>query len=388
MKMKNFQEILSVCAVGLLALGLAGCGKHDAPPPKMAFPVKMAQAIEMNAPILINAFGTTKEQMSVDIVPQVSGQLLQTFIKDGAVVTNGQKLFQIDERDYAARVQQTAAAIAADKAQLELARLTMERNQPLLEKKLISPEDFDTIKTKFAAVSAALQADEAAHALAQLNLTRCTITAPLAGVCSVRYADDGNLVGAGVTRLVNIRSYDPLFVDFSVSEEYLPLVRGALVAGPVKLDILPRGDTNIYSAKLDMIDNAVSTMTGTIQLRGSAANADLKLWAQQFVTVRVHAGMVPGAIMVPEGAVQFGKQGAYLFVITDKNTADMRVVQLGVRVGDLVQVLGGVKAGENVVVLGQLMLFPGAPVLDASKPPPAQPPAAAAPVAKGEHAGK
>ena len=354
----------------------------------MMFPVKMAPAVEMNAPILINAFGTTKEQMSVDIVPQVSGQLLKTFIKDGAVVTNGQRLFQIDDRDYAARVQQTEAAIAADKAQLELARMTVTRNQPLLEKKLISPEDFDTIKTKAAGAAAALQADEAAHDLAVLNLSRCTITAPLAGVCSVRYADDGNLVGAGTTRLVNIRSYDPLFVDFSVSEEYLPLVRGALAAGPVKLELLPRGDTNVYSAQLDVIDNAVSTMTGTIQLRGSAANAELKLWAQQFVTVRVHAGMVPGAIMVPEGAVQFGKQGPYLFVITDKNTADMRVVQLGVRVGDLVQVLGGVKAGENVVVLGQLMLFPGAPVMDASKPPPAPPATAAAPAAKSEHAGK
>ncbi|MCX7009416.1 MAG: efflux RND transporter periplasmic adaptor subunit, partial [Kiritimatiellaeota bacterium] len=79
----------------------------------------------------------------------------------------------------------------------------------------------------------------------------------------------------------------------------------------------------------------------------------------------------------PEGAVQFGKQGSYLYVITDKSAADMRVVQLGVRVGDLVQVVSGVKAGENVVVLGQLMLFPGAPVMDASKPPPAAPPAAA-----------
>ena len=369
----------------LLVVGLAGCGKPAGAPPKMMFPVKMATAVEMNAPILINAFGTTKEQMSVDIVPQVSGQLLKTFIKDGAVVTNGQRLFQIDDRDYAARVQQTEAAMAADKAQLELARMTVTRNQPLLEKKLISPEDFDTIKTKAAGAAAALQADEAAHDLAVLNLSRCTITAPLAGVCSVRYADDGNLVGAGTTRLVNIRSYDPLFVDFSVSEEYLPLVRGALAAGPVKLELIPRGDTNTYSAQLDVIDNAVSTMTGTIQLRGSAANAELKLWAQQFVTVRVHAGVVPGAIMVPEGAVQFGKQGSYLFVITDKSTADMRVVQLGVRVGDLVQVLGGVKAGENVVVLGQLMLFPGAPVMDASKPPPA-PPAAA--VGNREHPGK
>ncbi len=372
-----------VVALAAVAV-MAGCGKHGAPPPKMAFPVRMTPAIQQDAPVLIKAFGTTKERMSVDIVPQVSGQLMKTFIKDGAVVTNGQTLFLIDPRDYAARVQQAEAAIAADKAQFELARLTVERNQPLLEKKLLSPEDFDTIKTKLAAATAALQADEAARALALLNLERCTITAPLAGVCSVRYADDGNLVAAGATRLVNIRSYDPLFVDFAVSEDYLPLIRSALAAGPVKLELQPRGDTNSYPAVLDVIDNAVSPLTGTIQLRGSAANPDLKLWAQQFVTVRVQAGVVPGAVLVPEGAVQFGKQGSYLFVITDKSTADLRGVQLGVRVGDLVQVLSGVKAGENVVVLGQLMLFPGAPVLDASKPPPAP----AAPEKKDAPAGK
>ena len=219
----------------LLVVAAAGCGKKQGPPPAMQFPVKLTPAIQMEAPVLINAFGTTKERMSVDIVPQVSGQMLKTFIKDGAVVTKDQPLFQIDPRDYAARVQQVEAALAADKANLELARLTVERNQPLLEKKLISAEDFDTLKTKAAAAAAAQQADEAQLALAQLNLSRCTITAPLDGICSVRYADDGNLVAAGQTRLVNIRSYDPLFVDFAISEEYLPLIRRALAAGPVKL---------------------------------------------------------------------------------------------------------------------------------------------------------
>ncbi|MCX6997533.1 MAG: efflux RND transporter periplasmic adaptor subunit [Kiritimatiellaeota bacterium] len=363
---------------------MAGCGKHAGPPPKMAFPVKLTPALPMDAPVLINAFGTTKARMSVDIVPQVSGQLLQTFIQDGAVVTNAQPLFQIDPRDYAARVQQAEAARAADQANRELARLTMERNQPLLEKKLISAEDFGTIKTRFAAASAALQADEALLALARLNLARCTIAAPLAGVCSTRTTDDGNLVAAGLTRLVNIRSYDPLFVDFSVSEDYLPLIRRALAAGPVKLELVPRGETNTYTATLDVIENAVSAQTGTIQLRGSAPNPDLKLWAHQFVSVRLHAGTVPGAVMVPEGAVQFGKQGPYLFVVSAQNTAELRPLQLGVRVGDLVQAVSGVQAGENVVVLGQLMLFPGAPVMDATQPPPAAAPTAAKIAREGE----
>ena len=352
-----------------LVVALAGCGKQGGPPPKMAFPVKLTPAIKMDAPVLITAFGNTEDRLSVDIVPQVSGLLMKTYIEDGAVVANGQPLFLIDPRDYAARVQQAEAAVAADQANLDLARLTFQRNQPLLAKKLISTEDFDTLKTKVDAAAAALKADEAQLAQARLNLERCTITAPLAGVCSKRFVDEGNLVAAGQSRLTNIRSYDPLDIQFSVSEEYLPLLRHVMATDPIKLEIIPRGATNRFYGTLTFLDNAVDSTTGTILLRGQVPNSDMKLWAHQFIDVHIVAGTIPDAVMVPEGVVQFGKQGPYLFVVTPDSKADLRLVKMGVRVGDLVQIESGVKAGESVVVLGQLMLFPGAPVMDVAKVP-------------------
>ena len=356
-----------------------GCGKKKGgPPTPPTMPVKAVPALKMDTPVVIHAFGNTKDLASVDLVPQVSGILVKTLIKDGSVVTNGQPLFQIDPSDYAARVRQVAGAVAADRANMEMSRVTLERNRPLLAKKLISTEDFDLLKTRTDAAAAQLQVDEALLEQARLNLTRCVITAPLAGVCSKRYLDEGNLVAAGQTKLTNIRSYDPIYVDFSVSEQYLPVLRQAMKDGAVPIEVFPRGDTNVYSGTLEFLDNAVSLQTGTILLRGQAPNPDLKLWAQQFVSVRVTAGVIKDAVMVPEGAVQFGKQGTYLFAVSPKNQAEMRPVKTGIRHNDLIQIISGVAAGENVVVLGQLMLYPGASVVDVSRLPPAGAPPAGA----------
>jgi len=332
--------------------------------------VQTAMSIQTNAPMIIGAFGNTEAYASVDILPQVSGVLLQTFVDHGALVTNGQPLFLIDPADYSTRVQQAEGSLTADQANLELARITVERNRPLLEKHLISAEDFDSLQARLAAAQGQFHADEASLAQARINLGRCSITSPLDGICSVRYIDRGNLVTAGLTKLINIRRYDPIYFTFPVSEQDFPTIRHALAAGPVSLEVKPRGETNTYRGTLQSLDNAVSTQTGTIRLRGEAANPDLKLWAGQFVDVHLLAGIASNAVMVPEGAVQFGKHGTFVFAVTSNQTADLRLVETGIRDGDQIQILGNLKAGEKVVVLGQLMLRPGAPLQEASAQPP------------------
>ena len=139
-----------------------------------------------------------------------------------------------------------------------------------------------------------------------------------------------------------------------------------MAAGPVRIEVMPRGDTNSYAGELVFLDNAVNHQTGTILLRGLVPNPDRKLWAQQFIEVRILAGIVRDAVMVPESAVQFGKDGPYAFVVTKDNKADLRLVKPGVRHDDLLQIIEGVAPGEKVVVLGQLMLYPGASVMEAA----------------------
>jgi multidrug efflux system membrane fusion protein len=196
-------------------------------------------------------------------------------------------------------------------------------------------------------------------------------------VCSKRLVDDGNLVIVGVTRLINIRSYDPLVVQFTVSEQYLQQLRAAKAAGVVPLEIRPRGDTNVYAGTLEFVDNAVNQQSGTILLRGQVPNPGLKLWAGQFAEIRAQVGLAKGAVMVPEAAVQFGKAGSYLFVVNAESKAEMRLVETGVRHNNSIEIVKNVAGGESVVVLGQLMLQPGAAVMDPARQAPAEAPAPA-----------
>ncbi|MEI6210605.1 MAG: efflux RND transporter periplasmic adaptor subunit [bacterium] len=366
----DFHAWMRLALGAFILSGISACTRQQGGPPVFPPPaVRTALAEQMDAPIVITAFGTTGERASVDIIPQVSGTLIKSHVPDGAIVTNGQPLFEIDPRDYALRMRQVESQLAADKAGLALTRTTRNRSLELHDKKLLADEDFDALQTRAQTAEAQVQADEALLEQARLNLSRCSITAPLAGICSKRLLDDGNLAAAGMSRLINIRSYDPLTVEFSVSEQYLPAIRKAMQEPPVRIDVAPRGDTNRYAGTLEFMDNAVSSQTGTILLRGQVPNADLRLWARQFVEIRVFAGAVRNAVLIPEGAVQFGKMGQYLYTVSSSNTADLRIVKTGVRYDDRIQIVTGVAPQERVVVLGQLMLRPGAPVKDLSQMP-------------------
>ena len=366
--MKTLRNCTQTCILaGTLVLATAACSRNaGGPPPRPPVAIKLAPATLQDTPVLITSYGTLLDRENAEIVPQVSGLLLAVLVQEGASVTNGQPLFQIDPRDYQMRVDQAEGMLAVDRANLELARSTLQRNQPLLEKKLISPDTFDTIKAKVAALESQLAMDVAARDQARLNLSRCTITAPLAGLCSKRYVDAGNLVAAGASRLTTIRATNPLRLECAVSEQYLPGLRTALAAGDIAVTLSPRGDTNRYAGTLSFIDNAVNPLTGTILLRGEVPNDALKLWPNQFVDVAITISRIPGAIMVPESSVLFGKTGPYLYVAGADNKAALRPVKTGVRYQDWLQITEGVAAGENVITSGQLALYPGAVVQDAA----------------------
>lgn len=365
---RSSSTLLSIIALALLT---SACGKKGAPaafqpPPVM---VTLTPAIRSDIPLIITTYGNTQDKESVDIVPQVSGQLISVLFLEGAVVTNGQPLALVDPRDYQARVSQAEGMLSADAAALELARLTLSRNQPLLEKRLISQEVFDTIRNKVTTLEAQLAIDKAAFELARLNLSRCTVVSPIPGVCSKRYVDAGNLVAAGASRLTNIRNYDPLRLECSISEQYLPQIRQALASGPVAVEVTPRGETNSYPGTLTFIDNAVDPLTGTILLRGEVPNPAMALWARQFVDIKLVVASITNAILAPEGAVQFGKMGAYLYVANTNGIAEFRLVKTGIRHNNLLQITEGLSGGEPVITTGLVMMRPGATVMDIAKLP-------------------
>jgi multidrug efflux system membrane fusion protein len=331
-------------------------------------PVKTAKAVTKDVDLYIESFGTLSGNKSVNIVSQVTGQIEAIHFDEGDKIKKGQLLISIDDKSYQADIESAQAALEEDMASLKLKEDALKRNELLYNKKLISDFDFEKFKTDVVAAQAAVGVDEANLKTAQINLDYCKITSPINGVAGKNKLDPGNVVTAnsGPT-LVNIKTIDPLSVDFTITERYLSAIRDAMKSG--KLNVIIRPDDiqeKEYSGYLKAIDNSVDTDSGTILLTADVPNDNRELWPGQFVKVKLIIGMQKEAVLVPYTAIQLGQNGNYIFVISKDNEAELRdKIQTGIRSGDNIVIKdGGVKSGETVVIEGQMGLAPGAPVVD------------------------
>jgi len=281
---------------------------------------------------------------------QVSGVIITRNFQDGSDVKKGDLLFTIDPRPFQAALDQA-------KAQAELDQVTLKRQEDLSARKVISHQDYDT------AVANA-QKSQAATESAQVNLDWCYIKSPINGRVGLRNVDVGNLVGPSTPPLVTILGLDPIYTDFTVAENDLPLVRKYLGGPNIKVQTyLQDGSITPRTGDLYFIDNAVQPGSGTVKARGVTPNPDRALWPSEFVRVRFILDMLKNATLVPSQAVQVSQSGPFVFVVKPDNTVDLRPVKPGQRQeGDLTVVESGVKPDETVVVTGQLALAPGAKV--------------------------
>jgi len=315
-----------------------------------ARPVNVAKAITKDVPIYLDEIGTCAAYETVQVQAQVSGKIIARDFQDGSDVKKGDSLFTIDPRPYQAVLDQA-------KAQAALDQVTLKRQEDLRARKVIAQQDYDI------AVANAQKSNAAAEA-AQVNLDYCYIKSPINGRVGLRNVDVGNLVGPSTPPLVTIQGLDPIYTDFTVAENDLPLVRKYLGGPNVKVEThLADGSITPRMGDLYFIDNAVQPGSGTVKVRGVTANADRALWPSEFVLVRFILDMLKNATLVPSQAVQVSQSGPFVFVVKPDNTVDLRPVKPGQRQeGDLVVVESGVKPGETVVVTGQLALSPGAKV--------------------------
>ncbi len=349
----------------LTLLAFSGCAKKKPAPEIPPRPVRVTQAFTKDVPVYLKNFGNLVSPNNVDIVSQVTGKIAAVHFSEGDEVKEGDLLFSIDPREYQAALDRARAALAGAEADLKLKQQTLERNRPLLAKKLISQQEFDTLQTEVEAATAQVKLDRAAVEQAEIDLGYCSITAPVDGVTGKRLVDPGNVVVANTGAvLVNIRSLDPLYLDFTLPENDLVKVRKWMGQGTLRLEVSPTGDPDgPYPGDLKLIDNTIDDSTGTIALRASIPNPEKKLWPGQYATVRLVLYTAKDAILVPAAAVQLGQKGMYLFVIKDDNTAELRDdIEVGLGEGDDLVITKGVKAGERVVTTGQLGLSPGAKV--------------------------
>jgi len=360
-------KIIWVCvsiAIILFAKGLFKKKPQKNIPPR---PVEIAEAVVRDVPVYIDSFGNLTPPNDVDIKSQVTGAVKEVNFTEGAEVRTGDLLFTIDPAQFEAQLKKAQAALLADTASLSLKKNTLERNRALFDKKLISQQEFDKYQTDFAAAEAAVKLDAAEVELAKISLEYCYIRSPVDGLAGKRQVDLGNIVSAysGPT-LVNVKTMDTLYVDFTVAENYLDGIRKAMAAGKLKVEAIVGDDeSRKYPGELELLDNSVDNTTGTILLRALVANKDKALWSGQFVRVRLILSVKKDAVLVPYDAVQLGQKGSYLFVVTEDNKADLRLVKSGSRQQENIVIEDGVKPGEKVVTAGQLGLSPGASVMDA-----------------------
>lgn len=361
-KVRIIAGLIILVPVILLAAGCSKKQEAQGIPPR---PVKVATAITKDVPIYIDTFGTLAAPNNVDIICQVTGKIKEVYFKEGQEVKADTPLFAIDPREYQAELSKSQAALAADRVDAKLKYEIFERNKKLIDKKLISQQDFDTYKTDSAAAQAQVALDQAAVDLAQINLNYCLITSPIDGVTGKRLVDPGNIVTANSGNpLVNIKSVDPLYLDFSIPERKLFGVKVAMEKAALKVEISPAGDSNgPYSGELQMIDNTVDDTTGTISLRATIPNPDRILWPGQYATVKLIVSTAKDAILVPVSAVQLGQKGEYIYVIKDDNTAELRdKITVGQAEDGNLVIEKGIKDGEKVVTDGQMGLSSGAKV--------------------------
>ena len=316
-------------------LGLASCGKKpvpEAPPP----PVTFATAKAENVPLTIDTFGNSVTIADVTLQAQVEGTLLRYAVAEGAMVKKGDLVAEIDPAPYQAAVQEAQGSLDSAKAQLANAQVTLQRQQELYKTKTIDLADLQTAEANQLQAQGAVETAEGQLADAKINLGYCTIKSPIDGKTGIFQADAGNLVTANTTKLIDIQTIDPIYVEFTISENDFNKVRQYFASGELAVEVkVPGAPDKKVSGTLTFIDNSIASNTGTLTLRATFSNKDLLLWPGLFVNVQLILTVLENAVVVPSQCVMVGQQGPYVFLVKPDNTVAISKVQLGQRRADL-----------------------------------------------------
>ena len=351
--------------------GAGGRGGFD---PNQPVPVVGGTVERKDVPIFLDGLGTVQAFNAVTVKARVDGQLEKVAFTEGQDVKVGDLLAQIDVRPYQAMLDQAIAKKAQDAALLANGQVLLKRDEDLINKKVLDQQTYDTQKFTVDQLVATVKADDAAIESAQTQVDYTHITAPLAGRVGVRQVDQGNLVHASDTGgLVVITQLQPISVVFTLPEQNFQLIRDNYPADPAKnpMSVLAVGRDNagqLGQGTLAVIDNQIDATTGTIKLKATFSNDDLRLWPGQFVNSRLLLTVRKGGLVVPAAVVQRGPQGSYAFVIKPDQTVEARTVKVAQTEDGLALIDDGLRDGEQVVVDGQYKLQGGSKVVISNPP--------------------
>jgi membrane fusion protein, multidrug efflux system len=363
--MLRFSQKCSLTLAFVCLLILTGCEKKEiaaGPPPDV--PVRVAKAGVQTMPVQIIAIGNVEAFASVSVKPLVSGQLETIKFEEGQDVKKGQLLFTIDRRPFDAALAQAQANLARDKATAANARLDAGRYASLLQQGVASKQQADQAASAADANDAAVRADSAAVDSAKLELEYCTIYSPVDGRTGSYQVKPGNMVKANdVPVLIVINQISPIYLDFSVPEQYLADIKKYMAQGSLHVEAtIPNDPGPPEVGTVTFVDNAMDNTTATIRLKATFANEKRRLWPGQFVNTVLTLTSERNAVVVPAQAMQTGQNGQFVFVVKSDNTVESRPVIVGRTVNGVTVIEKGLAQGETVVTDGQLRLVPGAKI--------------------------
>jgi multidrug efflux system membrane fusion protein len=400
----HFGAVLYV--TGLLACLFTSCvnkaqQNFERPPA----PVTVTVAITQDVPTYLDAIGKTVAREVVSIQSQVSGRITQIHFTDGANVKKGDMLFTIDTRPFEASLRQAQANVskdialkkqaeanlAKDVAQAKWGEVQVKRYGELVKSGVVPREQYEQLRASADSLNAAVDADRAtvhsteeaikvdaaAVESAKVQLSYCYIRSPIDGRAGQRLVDVGNVVNPGGSSgngsssgtsgggnsLLVIERLDPIYADFTISQDKLADVQQQMRAGRLKTEVrLPDTPENSVTGQLTFLNNAVENATGTVNLRATIPNDGHRFWPGRFVNIRLVLSTIHAAVLVPANAPQMSGKGSFVYVVKQDSTVEQRPVSLGQRQGDLIVVESGVEPGERVVTNGQLGVTPGGKV--------------------------
>ena len=377
------------------ALFLAGCSDNAAGKARVQVPpvpVTVTDAVAKTLPVQLTAVGNAQAYTTVGIKSQVNGQIMEVRFKEGQDVKKDDLLFVLDQRPFEAALRQAEAALGQRQAEVQQAQANLERDQAqldnakvqerryrdLVDRELIAREQYDQLRTNWAALEATVQADRAAVDnakastraaqanvdSARLQLAYTAIRAPIDGRTGNLLVQNGNLVKANDDNpIVVINQIHPIYVSFAVPEQNLTDIKKFYrsTGGLKVIARLPRQQETLATGDLSFVNNTVDMTTATIQLKATFDNGNNALWPGQFLDVSLVLTSRT-AVVVPSQAIQPGQKGPYVFVVKPDLTVESRPVVPGTRLGAETVIEQGVRDAERIVTDGQLRLIPGAKI--------------------------
>lgn len=325
-------------------------------------PVGVAAARAGDMDQFLGALGTVTPLNTVTVRSRVDGHLVRVAFSEGQFVKEGDLLAEIDPRPFQVQLMQAEGQLAKDQAALNNAQADQRRLQALVQQGIISRQQLDTQNTVVEQLAAAMKGDQAQVESAKLNLAYSRITAPLSGKVGLRLVDPGNMVRASdATGLAVIAPVQPINVTFTIAADDIQQVLARTRSGQkLAAEAWDRDQRRrLASGSLVAVDNQVDPATGTVRLKAQFGNEDGQLFPNQFVNVRLKVDVLRGVVLVPAAALQRSPQGAFVYVVGSGSVAEMRPVEVRATEGETAAIGKGLQPGEQTVVEGMEKIRPG-----------------------------